>query len=444
MPASKFPAYHSDYQALRDGPASDSPAWLNELREHAWARFDELGFPTARRGNERWKYTNVAPIARVNFAFPVEPGQGGAALAPLGDAWDGGWLNLMFVDGHLSFGMSTTATNGVIACGLTQAVAEAGEDVRAHLAQQASFDDDGFAALNTAFLHDGAYLHAPDRCRERLNVRITYVNSGAETPAVTHPRSLIVAGEETNMTVVECFAGPPESQYFTNAVTEIVVGEGARVDHYRLLLDGVEAYHVGTTRVSQAKDSTFESAAFSVGTALGRNDFSVTLGAPGAYCSLNGLYYTTGQQHMDNLINIDHAMPNCTSRLAYKGILDGKSRAVFGGTVLVRENAQKSDAQQSDKNLLLSAEAEVDSKPSLLIYADDVKCSHGATAGHIDADTIFYLRSRGLDLEQASRMLVQAFAREIIDSVKPKPLQGFLDTLFDRSIAAKSLPVGSA
>ena len=197
-------------------------------------------------------------------------------------------------------------------------------------------------------------------------------------------------------------------------------------------------------RVSQGKDSFFESSAFSLGTSLGRNDFSVTLGAPGCYCSLNGLYHTTGQQHMDNLISIDHAMPNCTSRLKYKGILDGRSRAVFGGEVLVRENAQKSDAQQSDKNLLLSEEAEVDSKPSLLIYADDVKCSHGATAGHIDADTIFYLRSRGLDLEEASRILVHAFAREIIDSVKPGPLREYLDTLFDRSIGNKSLPVGSA
>jgi Fe-S cluster assembly protein SufD len=253
---------------------------------------------------------------------------------------------------------------------------------------------------------------------------------------------LILAGQNTQLTVVETYVGSPGNNYFTNAVTEIALGEGAHVDHYRLLLESEGAFHVGTSRVTQGKDSEFTSASFAIGTALARTDLEVLLDAPGGYCSLNGLYLAGGNQHIDNLISIDHAEPSCTSRLNYKGILDGKSRAVFGGTVMVRPDAQKSDAQQTDKNLLLSQNAEVDSKPSLLIYADDVTCSHGATAGYINEDGMFYLRSRGLDPGTASRMLIHAFASEIIDTVKPEPLREYLDTLFNQAIPQKSLPVG--
>ena len=222
------------------------------------------------------------------------------------------------------------------------------------------------------------------------------------------------------------------------------MGENASVEHCRLLQDGRDAYHVGVSRVLQRRDSRFASVSIATGAALGRNDFSVELAGTGVECTLNGLYLTRGSQHIDNYINIDHTQPYGTSRLFYKGILDGQSRAVFGGNVTVRQDAQKTDAQQTDKNLLLSADAEVDSKPSLLIYADDVKCGHGATAGHIDADTLFYMRSRGLDLPTASRILIHAFASEIIDTVTPEPLRDYLDARFRDAIpdANISLPIG--
>ena len=305
-------------------------------------------------------------------------------------------------------------------------------------------NDDGFTALNTAFLNDVAVVRVPDGADERLAVHVNHggiPDLDGDQRYARHPRTLILAGRHANITVVESYSGPRGSRYFTNAVTEIVVGEGANVDHYRLLDESPDAFHVGTTRVSQQRDSSFSSASFSLGTTLARNDFAVTLDGPGAFCSLNGLYYTSQGQHIDNLISIDHAQPHCTSRLNYKGILDGDSRAVFGGEVMVRRNAQKSDAQQTDKNLLLSEEAEVDSKPSLMIYADDVQCAHGATAGQIDAQTLFYLRSRGLDLETASRMLVLAFASEIIDTVKPDALRSHLESRFNDSIAVRNLPV---
>ena len=408
--------YHEDHQAL--ATASSGPAWLNDLRAVGWQRFSELGFPTARRGNERWKYTAVAPISRVGFASSLN------SEVSVGRE-------------NLDFGFSLVNAASAFD-------ADEEDAVRQHLGTLAPMSYDGFTALNTAFLRDVALIRIPDGSDEPVAVSVNHAGlpgPDGEQQYARHPRTLILAGRNANLTVIEAYVGPAGPRYFTNAVTEIVLEEGARIDHYRVLDENPDAFHVGTTRVHQAKDSSFSSASFALGTALARNDFAVTLDGPGAFCSLNGLYYTGQGQHIDNLISIDHAQPHCTSRLNYKGILDGNSRAVFGGEVMVRRNAQKSDAQQTDKNLLLSEDAEVDSKPSLMIYADDVQCSHGATAGQIDAQTLFYLRSRGLDLPTASRMLVRAFASEIVDKVRPENLRSHLESLFDRSIAVKNLPV---
>ena len=417
--AIRHPNYYQDHQALT--AASPGPAWLAELRAAGWERFSEMGFPTARRGNERWKYTSVLPISRVSFVSP-------SATTPTMD------------NPELDFGFPPVMPSSSFDEGDERAL-------RRYLGSLAPMQDDGFTALNTAFLRDVAVVRVPEGSGEPVAAWVNHgspSDMGGREQYALHPRTLIIAGRNANLTVVETYGGSPGPRYFTNAVTEIALEEGARVDHYRLLDESPAAFHVGTTRVRQERDSSFSSASFALGTALARNDFAVTLDGPGAYCSLNGLYYTGQGQHMDNLISIDHAQPHCTSRLNYKGILDGDSRAVFGGEVVVRRNAQKSDAQQTDKNLLLSENAEVDSKPSLLIYADDVQCSHGATAGQIDAQTLFYLRSRGLDLATASRMLVRAFASEIVDTVKPEMLRNYLESLFDRSIAVKNLPVAFA
>ena len=444
----KYAQYFADFQSLVQGPGANAPAWLRDLRDNAWSTFNEIGFPTARRGNERWKYTNVAPIARTGFGLAPSPAtaNGSKAVAPTYKLEGPAVYDLVFLDGHYSPELSSPAAglSGVTAASMASAALDNAFDLESQVGRYAPADDDGFAALNTAFLHDGAYIHVADGHTEKVVVRLSYVTVDSTEPKVTYPRTLIVAGSNTDITVVESYSGPKDSVYFTNAVTEISVGEGARIDHYRLLLEGDRSFHVGTNRVKQERDSSFNSASFTLGTTLARNDLEVLLDGPGAYCSLNGLYLTADNQHIDNLISIDHAKPHCTSRLNYKGILDGKSRAVFGGTVLVRRDAQKSDAEQTDKNLILSTQAEVDSKPSLLIYADDVKCNHGATAGHIDADTLFYLRSRGLDLDAASRMLIHAFASEIINTVKPEALREHLDTIFSAAIPNKSLPVAKA
>ena len=439
-----YPHYAAAYAAQQAG---NSPA-IRELRERGWEAFNRIGLPTARRGNEPWKYTNAGPIAREAFAHPAPLPVDGADLS-LADIqasvpWQADWRTLVFVDGVFAPGLS----NGVSAPGAATVAAlpdaiGADRALAKELGSLADPEDDGFAALNAAFTRDGVAVVVPPGADAGV-VNVAYLTTGREQPRVTHPRTIISAGENSRVTVVETFSGPGDTRYLTNTVMEASVGEGASVEHYRLLLEGSEAYHVGVSRVLQHKDSSFSSVAIAQGAVIGRNDFGVTLAGTGAECTLNGLYLTTGNQHIDNYLNIDHAEPYGTSRLFYKGILDGRSRAVFGGNVTVRKNAQKTDAQQTDKNLLLSEEAEVDSKPSLLIYADDVKCGHGATAGHIDADTVFYMRSRGLDLPTTSRILIHAFASEIIDTVALEPLREYLDERFRNAIPSANiaLPIG--
>ena len=441
--AETYPHYATAYAGQT---ASDVLA-IKEMRERGWEAFNTLGLPTARRGNEPWKYTNAGPIARESFSHsglsrvgdPKSTLADVQAVAP----WQPDWRNLVVVDGAFAPGLSTGNTTGAgIATGLADAVHSEPKLAANVLGQLAPPEEDGFAALNAAFVGDGVGIYVPAGVDAGV-VNVIYLTTGRDQPRATHPRTVIAAEPNSRVTVIETFAGP-DVRYLTNTVMETSVGEGASVDHYRLLLEGSEAYHVGVSRVVQQKDSSFSSVALSQGAALGRNDFGVTLAGTGAHSMLNGLYLTKGNQHIDNYINIDHAEPYGTSRLFYKGILGGQSRAVFGGNVTVRKNAQKTDAQQTDKNLLLSEEAEVDSKPSLLIYADDVKCGHGATAGHIDVDTVFYMRSRGLDLATASRILIQAFAREIIDTVALEPLRDYLDQRFQDAIPSANiaLPIG--
>ncbi len=443
-PASEaYPKYAAAYTAQ---PASSSPV-IQELRERGWEAFNRLGLPTARRGNEPWKYTNAGPIARENFGYPnlatlpgAEPTQAELrAVAP----WQTAWRTLVVVDGVFAPGLSTGDGAGPgIATALADAMLADPELGATVLGCLATPEEDGFASLNTAFAGDGVGISVPAGTNAGV-INVIYVTTVREQPRATHPRLVISAAPNSRATVIETFVGP-DVRYLTNTVMEASMGEGASVEHYRLLLEGQEAYHVGVSRVLQQKDTTFSSVAIAHGAALGRNDFGVTLAGTGAECTLNGLYLTNRDQHIDNYINIDHAEPYGTSRLFYKGILDGRSRAVFGGNVTVRKDAQKTNAQQTDKNLLLSEEAEVDSKPSLLIYADDVKCGHGATAGHIDEDTVFYMRSRGLDLATASRILIHAFASEIIDTVALEPLREYLDERFRNAIPSANiaLPIG--
>ena len=441
----RYERYADGFYAL--GQSSDHPQapWVRELRDRAWARFNELGFPTARRGNEKWKYTNVRPVASAQLDVPLDPypkqdaeARALRLLAPRQDSW----VNMVFVDGKYSEPLSNASIPGTAS--IRSVLSDGGESLQDHLGKYASVEDDGFIALNTAFLSDGACIQVLADQDFPMVLNLVYLTTESSQPKATFPRTIVLAGRNSRVTVLENYVNAAQGVYLTDAVTEIALEEGAQVEHYRLLKEGPHGYHVGSTRVSQAQDSRFTSSAYSFGTAIARNDLQVTLNGPGSACDLKGLYLTTGRQHTDNFINIDHASPHTSSDLFYKGVLDGRSKAIFGGTVLVRKDSQKVTARQTDKNLLLSKSAEVDSKPSLLIYADDVQCSHGATAGHLDPDALFYLRSRGLDHETANRFLVHAFVREIMDTVSVEPLRDFLDQAFSDNLFAVVNQLGSA
>ena len=423
-------AKYERYQSQFDGIVDDSsPDWLDGIRNQGMKDFASLGFPTARRGNEAWKYTNINRIA--NGEFEIAP-KSELTLDQLKESapWDDDWTTLVFVNGRYSAELSKPSTEGSVTVGsLAELIRHNGKIVESHLASIAHTEDDGFAALNTAFVRDGAVVHVADGANLETTLHLLFVSTQSETPFITHPRVLLVAGKESSATIIESYVGIGDGRYFTNAVAEIVLEPGAQVDHYRLLNESDEAFHVGVVRVSQGDGSSFSSVAFYNGVRLGRHDLLVTIG-DGCETTLGGLYMTTGRQHVDNFINIDHTKPNSKSRLFYKGILADRSRAVFGGTVYVRKGAIKTDSMQSDKNLLLSPDAEIDSKPALFIWADDVKCGHGATAGNIDRDILFYMRSRGIDLEEASRLVLYGFASEIIETVKAPALRDHLEKIF--------------
>ena len=426
--------YLADFKEFEKSLGTSEPEWLSHTRQQAFAHFAEAGFPTARRGNEKWKYTNVVPLAGEVFEYPFEAAGNSISAGGLEKIapWHDSWLSLVFVNGRYSRTLSSRAdlTGGVRVENLAETVALDGHIVEAHLAQYASYEDDAFIALNTAFLGDGAFVHIPDgACLDRP-VHLLFLATDEGRATVSHPRVLVVAGKGSRATLIESYVSVGSGRHFTNSVVEFELGESAQLEHYRLLAENPEAFHVNVARVHQCENSTFSSTSMAKGATLARYDLQVVLDAPGSLCDLHGLYMTSGTQHVDNYINIDHAKPHTTSRLYYKGVLDGKSKAVFGGTVLVRKDAQKAAAHQADKNLLLSAQAEVDSKPSLLIYADDVQCGHGATAGNIDEDTVFYMRSRGLDEHTASRLLIHGFASEIIETVANEPLRTYVDPLF--------------
>ncbi len=425
----RYEQYTSDYNYL-DG--ADQPGWLREIRAAAWERFQEVGLPTARRGNEPYKYTNVAPIADAELALATD-GVGDFSAEELGeiDPLREGSARLVFIDGLLSDELSDTesAGSGVTICSLAEAVESGNGTVSSYLGQFADIEEDGFIALNTAFINDGAVVEIADGASAESPLNLVFVSKDGER-TVSHPRVLVSVGRGSSATIVESYIGVQGNECLTNSVAEIVLEDDATLEHYRLLMEGEDAYHVGVTRVKQGSGSAYNSKVFERQVGLGRFDLYTSIDGENASCDLKGLYFTSGRQHMDNYININHEKPFCTSRLLYKGILDGRSRAVFGGTVYVQPGAIKTDSHQEDKNLVLSPDAEVDSKPSLFIWADDVKCGHGATAGNIDLDTVFYMRSRGIDLETASRLLIYGFASEIIDTVEDDDLRGYLERLF--------------
>ena len=412
--------------------SATAPAWLAKLRREAYDRFTELGFPTTH--NEDWKYTNVNPIARTEF----EPGEAATAepgwfpLANLGCS-----ARLVFVNGHFAPHLSSANNlpQGIRVHSLAELVQAGSETVESHLARYAGFDKQAFVALNTALFEDGAVVEIGRDAAPEQPVHLVFISVAGGTPSVSHPRNLILAGRGSRAAVIESYIGIPSATYFTNAVTEIVAGEGAVLDHYRLQQDSVNAYHVATVQAIQERGSVFNSHNVVLGAALARNDINSMLDAEGAECFLNGLFIANGRRHVDNHTMLDHAKPHCLSRELYKGILDGNGVGIFNGKIVVRKDAQKTNAIQSNRNLMLSGEAVIDTKPQLEIFADDVRCTHGATVGQVDKDALFYLQSRGIAVPEAREMLTQAFATEVFDQMRWQPAREVLADRVGRLLA---------
>jgi Fe-S cluster assembly protein SufD len=423
--------YTADFERFLQSPGGRA---LTPTRRAAFDRFAALGFPTTR--HEEWRFTSVAPIAKTAFR-PVEgdgPTVHEADLDAITPRLRGG-ARLVFVNGRFAAGLSSVETlpAGVRAGDLAGALAGNEEVVEQHLARYAAYEEHAFTALNTAFMADGALIHVPAGASVERPIDLVFVSTGGADPFITHPRNLIVAGVGSQVTIVERYVGLGGGLSFTNAVTEIVAGENAVIDHYKIGREATQAYHVGTTKLYQARDSSVSSHAVTIGGAIVRNDIATVLDGPGAHCTLNGLYLVSGRQHVDNHLRVEHAKPNCDSREYFKGVLHEQARAVFTGRIVVHKDAQKTDAKQTNMNLLLSEEAQVDTKPQLEIFADDVKCTHGATVGQIDEEAIFYLRARGLDEAMAKDILVFAFAEESLELVRPRRLRRQLqDVLLQR------------
>ncbi|HZO88657.1 MAG TPA: Fe-S cluster assembly protein SufD [Chthonomonadaceae bacterium] len=426
--------YLADFARREREAAGRAPAWLTALRQEAIARFGELGFPT--RHHEEWRFTNIAPLLEVPFhPAPAEPER--LMLERLRAFTFPGLdcCQLVFVNGRYAPELSTFGylPEGVQVLSLAEALEAEPEAVGAHLARYAEFEQQAFTALNTAFLEDGAFVSLPRGVIVERPIHLLYVSTAPEKPTVSYPRTLFIAGENSQATLIESYAGWDGEVYFTNAVTEIVLGENAVVDHYKVLRESLQAFHIADMRVHLERTSNFASHSITLGGALVRNEVYARLNGEGGECTLNGLYLANGRRLVDNHTAIDHAMPNCTSHEVYKGILDDRAHGVFNGKIFVRPDAQKTDAKQTNKTLLLSEDAQINTKPQLEIFADDVRCTHGATVGQLDEDALFYMRSRGIGEEQARNILTFAFASEIISRIKVEPVRAQLEqALFEQ------------
>jgi Fe-S cluster assembly protein SufD len=389
-------------------------------------RFAALGFPSNRE--EEWRLTNVAPIVRETFhratgdPNAVDPER----LAPF--AFEAA-ARLVFVNGRFAARLSHLGDlpEGTVVASLADALARTPEKVEPYLGRLAGLANP-FAALNTAFVDDGALVWVPRGVVVPGTIHLLYLGSPEDgRPTVSYPRNLIVAGENSQVTLVETYAGT--GAYFTCAVTEMVAGPNAVVDHYKVQRESVDAFHMATFQIEGQRNSLPSSHSISIGGGLVRNDVNAVLAGEGIDCILNGLYLAEGRQHVDNHMRVEHAKPHCASHELYKGILDGRARSVFNGLIYVHKGAQKTDAKQSNRNLLLSRDAIANSNPQLEIFADDVRCTHGSTVGQLDEDAIFYLRSRGIGAEAARSLLTYAFASDIVERIKVDPIRKDLEEL---------------
>lgn len=406
----------------------DVPVWLREMRERAFARFCEVGFPTTR--DEDWRFTNVNAIADTVFEVAQDLRELQIVDRTVVESFrvPGAACQLVFVNGRFARGLSDFGLlpHGVIVSSVAEAIAENNKVVEEHLGRYLNIERDAFCALNTAFAEDGAFVFLPRRTVVEAPISLLFLSVAGNGVQMAHPRNLIVAADEVEASVVEDYVSLGTGVFFSNVVTELVAGESAVIGHHMIEREDQDAFNISTLRIQQARGANVSSHSLLLGGGLVRNNVHPVLAGEGGECLINGLFVGGGVQHLDNYMLVEHASPHCSSRQFYNGILDGHAHGVFHGRIIVHKDAQKTDAKQTNRNLLLSDDALIDTKPQLEIYADDVKCTHGATIGQVEENALFYMRSRGIDEASARRLLLLAFANECLDRIKSLPLREYL------------------
>ncbi|HYG23879.1 MAG TPA: Fe-S cluster assembly protein SufD [Verrucomicrobiae bacterium] len=407
------------------------PSWLQPLRKAGLASFADQGFPTLQ--DEDWRFTNVAPIARLPFQ-PSADGSTSESISAAVERAPFGAIaghRLVFINGHFARSLSSIGSlpAGVVVQNLSDALANGHGGLEKHLTQYARTAGNAFAALNQAYFADGVFIHVPAGMEVPEPVHLIFVSSAKQQGTTIQPRNLILADANSRLVVTENYVHTSTAPYLTNAVTELIAGDGAHVELIKVQDEAADSFHVATIHGQFGRASRVNVHSFSLGARLARNNIRTKLAGEGLECVLNGLYLTRGEQLADHHMIVEHAEPHCASHEYFNGILDDKSKGVFHGRILVQQLAQKTDAKQTNKNLLLSDDATADTKPQLEIYADDVKCTHGATIGQLNDESIFYLRSRGLSQDTARRMLIHAFAGEIIERIRCESVRDELDRI---------------
>lgn len=417
------PALEQYLDAFAKHNANQKSPILESIQQKGMDEFRTLGFPTRRM--ENWKYTDVKPVASQSFNLEDKP------VADINDETIANFrfqeldcYELVFINGHLRADRSILPESGnIIICSLEEALEKYEDLIKEHLAHYAITEGNPFVSLNNAFVQNGCLIHIADNAAIDKPVHLLYLSTASEKPLSCQLRNLVIMGNNSQASIIENYCGIDESTYFNNTVTEVLLNNGANLEHYKLQQESVNSYHIGNLQVKQLGHSHLVSHSVSLGGALVRNDIHARLEQPGCSIHMNGLYLAGGKQHIDNHTRVDHLQSETESREIYRGVLDNSARGVFNGKVVVHKDAQKTNAEQSNANLLLSSQAEIDTKPELEIYADDVKCAHGATVGQLDENMLFYLRSRAIDESVARSILTYAFAGEVIGNIRLKPVR---------------------
>lgn len=414
----------------------DSPPWLNEIRATGVHRFQKMGLPSIK--DEEWKYTSVASIADKKFHLPDDHTL--TEESDLKSYIEDSEITLVFINGFFAkkYSRLSALPKKCSIVNLADATAQEKKAIQSYWDKYSSETEDAFAALNRSLMHQGAVIRIDDKTIVDKLIHIVHVTSGKENDILVSPRTLIILGKSSEAEILESHISFSKMSYFTNAVTDVFLAEDAKLRYDKVQNENQNAFHIGTTRIWQERNSQFESFSFSTGAQLTRNNLTVTLNGEGAAVILNGLYAATGEQLVDNHTAVDHRSPNATSNQLYKGILDGNAKAVFNGKIFVKKIAQKTNSYQLNKNLLLGSGCQVNTKPQLEIFADDVRCTHGATIGQLNEDEMFYLLTRAIPKKMAVKMLSRGFVNDILNRVSNAVVREKMDQLLTRAFTLLS------